>query len=86
MVRALEPPVRLCRGVNARPDLTSNAARSARTRRQRFTLLPTVNFLVDPILQRLAPETVFFVAPGKPSSIVRFAGPRNYQGQMIRIE
>ncbi len=52
----------------------------------RITLLPTVNFLVDPILQRLVPKTEFLVAPGEPPSLARFDGPRNYAGQMIRLE
>jgi hypothetical protein len=59
---------------------------AARIEAERFSLLPTVNFLIDPILQRFVPETIFFIAPGKPPSLVRFEGPRNYQGQMIRIE
>jgi len=53
---------------------------------ERYTLLPTVNFLVDPILQRLVPKTIFLVDPGKPPLLARFDGPRNYQGQMMRIE
>jgi hypothetical protein len=53
---------------------------------ERYTLLPTVNFLVDPILQRLVPKTIFLVDPGKPPLLARFEGPRNYQGQMMRIE
>lgn len=53
---------------------------------ERYTLLPTVHFLIDPVLQRLVPRTVFLVEPGTPPSVARFAGPRNYQGQMIRIE
>jgi hypothetical protein len=52
----------------------------------RITLLPTVNFLIDPILQRLVPKTEFLVAPGEPPSLARFDGPRNYAGQMIRLE
>lgn len=51
-----------------------------------LTMRPTVNFLIDPIVQRLAPETNFFVQSGKPPALVRFAGPRNYEKQKIRIE
>ena len=51
-----------------------------------FGMLPTVNFLVDPIIQRFAPETTFVVQSGKPPAVVRFAGPRNYAGQKIIIE
>lgn len=52
----------------------------------RFTLLPTVNALIDPILQRLVPRTDFFVVAGDPPTLARFSGPRNYAGQKIRIE
>jgi len=52
----------------------------------RITLLPTVNFLIDPILQRLVPKTEFLVAPGEPPALARFTGPRNYAGQMMRLE
>jgi hypothetical protein len=52
----------------------------------RYTLLPTVNFLIDPILQRVAPQTEFFLDAGKPPTMVRFAGPRNYAGQPMRLE
>jgi hypothetical protein len=56
------------------------------TKTERITLLPTVNFLIDPILQRLVPKTEFFVAAGDPPSLARFSGPRNYAGQMMRLE
>jgi hypothetical protein len=52
----------------------------------RFLLRPTMNPIIDPILQALAPETNFFVVPGSPPALARFEGPRNYQGQKIRIE
>jgi hypothetical protein len=52
----------------------------------RFALRPTINLLIDPIVQRLAPKTEFFVQPGTPPAIARFAGPRNYAGQKILIE
>jgi hypothetical protein len=52
----------------------------------RFTLLPTVNFLIDPILKRFVPETNFYVDDGKPPTIVRFVGPRNYAGQTMRLD
>jgi hypothetical protein len=52
----------------------------------RFTLLPTINWLIDPIVQRFAPETQFLVKPGRPPSLARFQGPRNYAGQKIRLE
>lgn len=52
----------------------------------RLALRPTINFIVDPLLQRLAPKTEFFVLPGTPPALARFAGPRNYAGQEIIIE
>lgn len=51
-----------------------------------YSMLPTINFLIDPIVKRLAPETVFDMQDGKPPALVRFAGPRNYAGQKIIIE
>jgi hypothetical protein len=51
-----------------------------------LALRPTINFIVDPILQWLVPDTQFFVSPGTPPALARFAGPRNYAGQKIRIE
>ena len=52
----------------------------------RFALRPTVNWFIDPIIRRLAPETDFFVQAGAPPGLVRFDGPRNYADQKIRIE
>lgn len=51
-----------------------------------FLLRPTVNFLIDPIIQAIAPETKFVVEPGAPPALARFEGPRNYARQKIRIE
>ena len=51
-----------------------------------YFLRPTINFLIDPIIQAIAPETMFVVAPGAPPALARFEGPRNYQRQPIRIE
>jgi len=56
------------------------------TKADRIILLPTVNFLIDPILQRLVPKTEFLVAEGEPPLLARFTGPRNYAGQMMRLE
>jgi hypothetical protein len=52
----------------------------------RYTLLPTVNFLIDPILQRFVPKTEFFMDGAEPPMMVKFAGPRNYAGQPMRLE
>lgn len=53
---------------------------------RRFALRPTVHWLIDPIVRRLAPETDFFVQWGAPPGLVRFDGPRNFADQKIRIE
>jgi hypothetical protein len=52
----------------------------------RFTLRPTINPLIDPIVQHFAPATDFFIVPEKPPALARFAGPRNYAGQAIVLE
>jgi hypothetical protein len=52
----------------------------------RFVMRPTINWLIDPIIQRIAPETSFFVCPGEPPGLARFEGPRNYTGQEVRLE
>jgi hypothetical protein len=51
-----------------------------------FLLRPTVNFIIDPIIQAIAPETKFIIEPGAPPALARFEGPRNYERQKIRIE
>jgi len=51
-----------------------------------FLLRPTVNPIIDPIIQAIAPETTFVIEPGAPPCLARFDGPRNYAGQKIRIE
>ncbi len=53
---------------------------------ERYTLKPTLGWLIDPIVQRFVPTTEFFVEPGQPPSLARYAGPRNYQGQEILLE
>jgi len=53
---------------------------------QRFELGPTVHWAVDPILRRVLPRTTFWVLPGEPPALARFAGPRNYARQEIVIQ
>jgi hypothetical protein len=69
-----------------RGSVSAIAFPGGRVRATEYTMLPTVNFLLDPFIKRLAPKTTFFEQDGKPPALVRYAGPRNYQGQMIRIE
>jgi hypothetical protein len=51
-----------------------------------LSLLPTIHFLIDPIIQRILPETTFFIDDSKPPVLARFVGPRNYEGQTMRLE
>jgi hypothetical protein len=51
-----------------------------------LSLRPTINWVVDRIVQRIAPSTQFFIQPGTPPALARFEGPRNYTGQEIRLE
>ncbi len=53
---------------------------------ERFTLRPTMGWLIDPILHRFTPTTEFLMEPGDPPGMVRYEGPRNYAGQTIRLE
>jgi hypothetical protein len=45
-----------------------------------------VHWAVDPLIRLVAPRSRFFVLPVDPPALVRFAGPRNYGRQPIRIE
>jgi len=51
-----------------------------------LSLRPTINWLVDPIIRRIAPRTQFFIQAGAPPALARYEGPRNYAGQEIRLE
>ena len=51
-----------------------------------YALRPTIHWLVDPIVHRIAPETHFLLHSGTPPALARYAGPRNYSGQAIRLE
>jgi hypothetical protein len=53
---------------------------------QRFSLSPSINVLLDPLLKMVVPKTDFFMQAGHPPALARFAGPRNYADQKIRIE
>lgn len=52
----------------------------------KFAMRPTINWLLDPIIQRIVPTTEFYVRPGEPPGLARYEGPRNYAGQEIRLE
>ena len=51
-----------------------------------YLMRVTVNPVLNPVVRMFAPETHFFQTPDSPPSLARFAGPRNYAGQEIRIE
>ena len=69
-----------------RKEAGSTSRAGGRISNVRFALSPTVNFLLDPIIRMFTPKTDFFMQPGHPPAMARFAGPRNYAGQKIRIE
>ena len=52
----------------------------------RFDLRPSFHWLLDPLIHQVVPQTSFYVAPGEPPALARYAGPRNYAGEGIRIE
>jgi hypothetical protein len=51
-----------------------------------YRLQPTIHWMVDPIVRMIAPRATFFMLPGDPPALARFAGPRNYGRQPIVIE
>lgn len=51
-----------------------------------YVMRPAAFWLIDPIVQAIAPTTQFFVDPGTPPALARYEGPRNYAGQEIRLE
>lgn len=53
---------------------------------RQYVMRVTVNPVLNPLVRMVAPDTFFFVTTGSPPATVRFAGPRNYAGQEIRIE
>jgi len=51
-----------------------------------YVMRVTMNPILNPIVHMVAPETNFFQTRDTPPAMMRFAGPRNYAGQEIRIE
>jgi hypothetical protein len=51
-----------------------------------YVMRVTINPILNPIVHMVAPETNFFQTKDTPPAMMRFAGPRNYAGQEIRIE
>jgi hypothetical protein len=69
-----------------REEKTSIARAGSKLPAQRFSLSPSINVLLDPLIKMIVPKTDFFMQAGRPPALVRFAGPRNYGNQKIRIE
>ncbi len=69
-----------------RKEKTSLTRAGSRVPAQRFSLSPSINPLIDPLLRMVVPKTDFFLQAGHPPALARFAGPRNYADQKIRIE
>jgi hypothetical protein len=69
-----------------REEKTSLSRAGSKLAAQRFSLSPSINPLLDPLLKMVVPKTDFFMQAGSPPALVRFAGPRNYEDQKIRIE
>ena len=53
---------------------------------RRFQLGPTIHWTVDPILRLVLPSATFWMLPGEPPALARFAGPRNYAREEIVIQ
>jgi hypothetical protein len=70
----------------AREEKTSLTRVGSKFQAQRFSLSPSINVLLDPLLKMVVPKTDFFMQAGHPPALARFAGPRNYADQKIRIE
>jgi len=48
-----------------------------------YRLQPTIHWTLDPVVRLIAPRATFWMLPGDPPALARFAGPRNY-GQIGR--
>lgn len=83
---AITPKPRVLDMVFTRAGGTTIRRTGGTVKTTHFTLFPTVNFLVDPILRRFVPKTEFFMDGGEPPMMIRFDGPRNYTGVMMRLE
>jgi hypothetical protein len=69
-----------------REEKTTTVRNGSKVQVQRFSLSPSINPLLDPLLRMVTPKTDFFMQAGSPPAMARFAGPRNYADQKIRIE
>jgi len=71
----------LVRGGHSRLERAGSTVETAR-----LELRPTIHWAIDPVLHLVLPQATFYLLPGDPPALARFAGPRNYARQPIRIE
>jgi hypothetical protein len=69
-----------------RMDRTSVTRLGATLPAEHYRLRPTIHPVIDPVLRLVLPAVDFYVSPGEPPALLRFAGPRNYAGQGILLE
>jgi len=70
----------------SRGDATTIARPGHPVSVMQYVMRVTINPILNPIVHMVAPETNFFQTRDTPPAMMRFAGPRNYAGQEIRIE
>ena len=70
----------------SRGDATTIARPGHQVPVNQYVMRVTINPILNPIVHMVTPETCFFQTRDTPPAMMRFAGPRNYAGQDIRIE
>jgi hypothetical protein len=83
---ALTPRPRVFDLEISRRDETSLERAGVRLPVVRFSLAPTVHWLLDPVLQQFIPDSSFWMRAGEPPALVRYEGPRNYARRPVRIQ
>ena len=79
--RPIEIDMELVRGARSRLERAGSTFDALR-----LELRPTVHWALDPVIHLVLPQATFYLLPGDPPALARFAGPRNYTRQPIRIE
>jgi hypothetical protein len=69
-----------------RGDAATLERTGARLATHPFALAPSIHWTIDPVVRVFAPTATFWMLPGEPPSLARFAGPRNYTRQSILIQ
>ena len=83
---ALTPRPRVFDLEIVRGDETNLERAGIRVAVVRYSLAPTVHWLLDPVIHRFLPDSSFWMRAGELPSLVRFEGPRNYARQLVRIQ